>query len=198
DYAIVPAIGIADVEVEAPDRGRLTLATPLTEGALHTITVSGVSDCPGNPIGAQHTATFALPEPLAAGDVVINEVLYDPLGSGSDFVELYNRSQKVVSLAGLQLANGSGTVHTITSEAVLLLPGAHVALATDVANVLANYPLGHADRMLQVALPSYNNGSGTVIFMDAAGDTLDLFQYTDDLHFALLSTVDGVSLERVD
>lgn len=198
DYAIVPAIGIADVEVAAPDRVRITLAMPLTEGALHTITVSGVSDCPGNPIGAQHTATFALPEPLAAGDVVINEVLYDPLGSGSDFVELYNRSQKVVSLAGLQLANGSGTVRTITSEAVLLLPGAHVALATDVANVLANYPLGHADRMLQVALPSYNNGSGTVIFMDATGDTLDLFDYTDDLHFALLSTVDGVSLERVD
>src|SRR5690606_781235 len=51
DYAIVPAIGIADVEVAAPDRVRLTLAVPLTEGALHTITVSGVSDCPGNPIG---------------------------------------------------------------------------------------------------------------------------------------------------
>ena len=31
DYAIVPAIGIADVEVEAPDRVRLTLAaTPTT------------------------------------------------------------------------------------------------------------------------------------------------------------------------
>lgn len=197
-YVINPVMGIANVSVVAPDRVRLTLAAPLTAGVIHTIMVTGVSDCPGNGIGAVNSATFALPEPVAAGDVVINEVLYDPRGSGSDFVELYNRSQKVLSLAGLQLANGSGSVKLITADAWLLLPGQYVAVATDVANVLSNYPLGHADRLVQATLPSYNNGSGTVIFMGATGDTLDLFNYSDALQFALLKSVDGVSLERMD
>jgi hypothetical protein len=197
-YAIDPAIGITNVTVTAPDRVRLTLATELAEGQLKTITITGVSDCPGNAIGTGNSLTFALPEPIAVGDVVINEVLYDPRGSGSDFVELYNRSQKVVSLAGLQLANGSGSSVLITADAYLLPPGHYLAVATSTDNVLAEYPLGQADRMLQASLPSYNNGSGTVIFLGASGDTLDLFNYDDALQFALLKSVDGVSLERVD
>ena len=197
-YTIDPAVPIANVAVIAPDRVRLNLDAPLEAGALHTVMVTGVNDCPGNAIAAGNTATFALPEPIAAGDVVINEVLYDPRGSGSDFVELYNRSKKVLSLAGLQLANGSGSNALITAEAWLLLPGEYVAVATNTANVLMNYPLGRADRMLQSALPSYNNGSGTVVFKGVAGDTLDLFNYSDALHFPLLKSVDGVSLERVD
>ena len=197
-YVIAPAVGIANVAVIAPDRVRLTLVTPLAPGVLHTVVVTNVSDCPGNPIGTANTATFALPQPIAVGDVVINEVLYDPRGSGSDFVELYNRSQKVVSLAGLQLSNASASVKLITADAYLLLPGQYVAIATNTANVLSNYPLGHADRMLQATLPSYNNGSGTVVFLGATGDTLDLFNYNDALQFALLKSVDGVSLERLD
>jgi hypothetical protein len=197
-YAIDPAIGITNVTVTAPDRVRLTLATELAEGQLQTITITEVSDCPGNVIGTGNSLTFALPEPIAVGDVVINEILYDPRGSGSDFVELYNRSQKVVSLAGLQLANGSGSSVLITADAYLLPPGHYLAVATSTDNVLAEYPLGHADRMLQASLPSYNNGSGTVIFLGASGDTLDLFNYDDALQFALLKSVDGVSLERVD
>ncbi|HQV38318.1 MAG: lamin tail domain-containing protein [Flavobacteriales bacterium] len=197
-YVIDPAIDIINVAVIAPDRVRLTLATELVEGQLQTITITGVSDCPGNAIGTGNTATFALPEPIMAGDVVINELLYDPRGSGSDFVELYNRSQKVVSLAGLQLSNINADQRLITADAYLLMPGQYVAIASNTADVLANYPLGHADRMLQMALPTFNNGSGRVVFLGASGDTLDLFNYSDDLQFALLKSVDGVSLERVD
>lgn len=198
DYSIEPASGITNVSVIAPDRVRITLATELVAGELQTITITDVRDCPGNLIAGGNTATFALPEIIEAGDVVINEVLYDPRGSGSDFVELYNRSQKVVSIAGLKLANGTGSSVLITSEAYLLLPGQYVAVASNTVDVLANYPLSRADRMLQASLPSYVNGSGTVVFQAANGDTLDLFNYSDDLQFALLKSVDGVSLERVD
>jgi hypothetical protein len=197
-YAIDPAVTIANAAVIALDRVRLHLAEELAAGALHTVTVTGVTDCPGNAIGAANSAIFALPEPLVPGDVVINEVLYDPFASGSDFVELYNRSQKVLSLAGLQLANGSGSNALITADAWLLLPGEYVAIASDTANVLMNYPLGQAERLLQAALPSFNNGEGSVILLDAGSDTLDRFDYSDDLQFPLLQSVDGVSLERVD
>ncbi|HEX2616901.1 MAG TPA: lamin tail domain-containing protein, partial [Flavobacteriales bacterium] len=143
-----------------------------------------------------------LPEPVAVGDVVINEVLYDPRGSGSDFVELYNRSSKVLSLAGWKLANVEDGVidnaTVITSASFLFMPGTYVAIMEDSVSIIANYPLGHSDRYLQADMPSYNNGEGTVVLLAADDDTLDLFTYNDDLHFELLNETDGVSLERVD
>lgn len=199
-YAIDPALTVQTV-LPVNERVRLVLAAAMPEGVVHTITISGAADCSGNVLDPA-TGSFALPEALVAGDLVINEVLYDPVGSGSDFVELYNRSNKVLGLGGLQLANESngaiGNFRPITSEPVILMPGAYILLATNTTDIATRYPHGRVDRFLQMALPSYNNGSGTVVLADAANNTLDLFRYADAMHFELLSSTEGTSLERVD
>ncbi len=202
-YTIVPALDVASVLPVAPanDRIRLLLGTPMTTGPVYTVTVEGVADCSGNTI-APSSGSFAMPEAIAPLDIVINEVLYDPVGTGSDFVELYNRSTKVLSLGGLQLANESngviGNYRLITSDPVILLPGAYILLATNTSDIATRYPDSHTDRFLQMSLPNYNNGEGTVVLADAANNTLDLFRYSDDLHFNLLNKTEGTSLERVD
>ena len=161
-----------------------------------------MSDCPGNPIGSGNSATFALPEPVQVGDVVINEVMYDPVVGGTDFVELYNRSNKVLSLAGWKLANETdgviGNATVITTAAFIVMPGAYAVVAESVENIADQYPLGHTDRFVEADMPSYNNGEGVVVLQDATGDTLDRFAYNDNLHFELLNSTDGVSLERVN
>lgn len=201
-YTITPTIPVSAVTVVPPDHVRLTLGSALVLGQVYTVTVAGVTDCPGNAIGTQHSIVVALPEAVADGDVVINEVLYDPRGTGSDFVELYNRSSKVLSVAGWKLANVyNGAIDNatvITDVSYILMPGAYVAIAEDTANIAAEYPLGHRDRYLEADMPSYNNGEGTVVLLAPDGDTLDLFHYNDDLHFELLNETEGVSLERVD
>jgi hypothetical protein len=200
-YTFDPALAIAQIDVIDPFTVQLTLTETLVVGQMFTVTATSVFDCPGNAIGGSNSATFALPEPVLPGDVVINEVLYDPLGTGSDFVELYNRSGKVLSLAGWKLANETGGVigsaTVITSSAFLLLPEQYALIAESADNVADQYPLSHTDRFVQADMPSYNNGEGVVILQDPLGDTLDRFAYNDDLHFELLNSTDGVSLERV-
>lgn len=201
-YTIEPAIAVSGAVPNGTSQVVLTLAQPMTAGQLYTMTVTGVSDCPGNPIGAANTASFALPEAVVPGDVVINEVLYDPRGSGSDFVELYNRSGKVLSLAAWKLANVSdgvvGSALTITGAPVLLLPGQYILITEDQANIVAEYPQSQEDRFLVADLPGYNNGEGSVVLQDPDGVQLDRFDYSDDLHFVLLNETEGVSLERID
>nr|HRP00428.1 lamin tail domain-containing protein [Flavobacteriales bacterium] len=203
-YVIQPPlpITVASPTFGTDDRVRLVLAQPIPLGVVHTVSVTGATDCPGNAIAPGTSASFALPEPVAPGDVVINEVLYDPEGDGSDFVELYNRSDKTISLAGLQLANETngqvGNYRVITTDGVLLLPGEYILLTGSPADILARYPQSRADRLLQMTLPGYNNGEGTVVFTDAANGVLDRFAYNDDLHFPLVSKPEGYSLERVD
>lgn len=202
-YTFTPTLDIAATlpSGTANERVRLVLSDALVEGTIYGISISGVADCSGNAM-APSTATFALPQAVGPLDIVINEVLYDPIGTGSDFVELYNRSSKVLGLGGLQLANESngviGNFRLITPDPVILMPGEYILLATNTADVATRYPQSRTERFLQMSLPSYNNGSGTVVLADPANNTLDLFRYSDDLHFTLLNKVEGTSLERVD
>lgn len=201
-YTLDPSVAVNAVVVETPLAVRLDLAAALVTGQLYTVTVADVQDCPGNAIGAANTAALALPEAPAAGDVVINELLYDPRTGGSDFVELYNRSSKTLSLADLVLANETdgqiGSPLPVSTQPVLLLPGQYVVLTEDLPDLLNAYPQTVAERALQTDLPSYNNGEGVVVLLAAGGDTLERFAYDDDLHFELLNDIEGVSLERVD
>lgn len=201
-YTLDPPLAVSAVVVENALAVRLDLATALTVGQLYTVSAANVQDCPGNAIGTANTAPLALPEAPAAGDVVINEVLYDPRTGGSDFVELYNRSSKTLSLADLVLANETdgqiGSPLPVSTQPVLLLPGQYVVVTEDLPYLLNAYPQTVSERALQTDLPSYNNGEGVVVLMTAGGDTLERFAYDDDLHFELLNSIEGVSLERVD
>jgi len=203
-YVISPAIAVSSAQAVSgtDDRARLTLASPIVVGTVYAITVTGAADCTGNAIGAANTGTFALPEPVVAGDLIINEVLYDPIETGSDFVELYNRSNKTLSLQGLQLANETNgaiaNLRVISNEPYLLLPGEYILLATSTNDIAARYPQSRTDRFLQMSLPGYNNGNGAVVLLDGANATLDLFRYDDALHFELVNKSEGYSLERVD
>ncbi|MBL7940373.1 MAG: lamin tail domain-containing protein [Flavobacteriales bacterium] len=201
-YVITPPVVVTSALPNGSDGVTLNLQDPLVIGTIYTITVTNVTDCPGNAIGTGNTATFALPEAVAAGDVVINEVLYDPIGTGSDFVELYNRSDKVLSLAGWRLATVSDGAVTaglvITPNSTLLLPGAYALICEDVFNIAATYPQSHIDRFVETDMPSFNNGEGSVVLQNFVGEQLDRFDYTDDLHFTLVNSTEGYSLERVD
>jgi hypothetical protein len=203
-YVIQPPlpITVASPTFGTDDRVRLVLAQPIPVGVVHTVSVTGATDCPGNPIAPGTSASFALPEPAVPGDLVINELLYDPVVGGSDFVEIYNRSEKTISLAGLQLAREvDGQLddpEVITAEGVLLLPGEYILLTTSTADIAARYPQSRTDRFLQMTLPGYNDGEGTALLTDAADQVLDRFVYSDDLHFPLVNDPEGYSLERVD
>ena len=171
-YFITPAVTVLGVTVPAPDRAQLTLDEALVIGTLYTVTVSGVTDCPGNAIGAPNALSFALPEAVEVGDVVINEVLYDPIGSGSDLVELYNRSQKTLSLSGWKLANETDGVisnPTLINSAMLLLPGEYALITESALNTASTYPQSRTERFVETDMPSFNNDEGTVVLQALDG-----------------------------
>ncbi len=201
-YAITPPVGVTSAVAISGNSVQINLSGALTIGTLYTLTVTNVSDCPGNTITGSNMAQFALPEAVEVGDVVINEVLYDPIGTGGDFVELYNRSQKTLSLAGWKLGNVSNgavdDVLTITSASFLLLPGEYALICESASNTASNYPQSRTGRFVETDLPSYNNGEGGVVLHRPDGTQLDRFDYSDDLHFALVNETEGYSLERID
>ena len=62
-----------------------------------------------------------------------------------------------------------------------------------------NYPEAIASQLVEVTdLPSYNNGEGVVVLIDAQGKVIDSVYYKENYHSPLLRDYDGKSLERID
>jgi len=173
----------------------------------YEITVNNIRDCSGNAINSDlNRATFGLVEKANSLDLVINEILFNPRSGGEDFVEVYNVSQKYINLKGWKLANAEfeqddsltlKTQREITNSDLVLASNEYLVLTEDNIVLIEQYPLGMADRFLEVDMPSYPNEEGIAVLLDSSNDIIDLFAYTETLHSPLLDDVDGISLERV-
>lgn len=202
-YAIDNGISINNIQVLNTKNVQLNLSTKLMFQIKYTVSVTGAYDCVGNIIGTNNTAIFALPEQGFAGDLIINEVLFNPYTGGADFVEVYNNSNKFINLENWNLANlendSIDNYKLISDKPKLLLPGEFVTLTTNAQNVAQEYMGSVLAAFLQMpSLPTYNNDKGDVYLINNLSMVVDNFTYDEDMHFALLNSVDGVSLERID
>lgn len=202
-YAISNNITLGSVEIIDNKNAQLNLGNKLTYQIKYTVTVTGAFDCVGNIIGSNNTAIFALPEQGSSKDIVINEVLFNPLTGGVDFVEIYNNSNKFIDLQNWSLANldndSIDNYKTLTNNPKLLLPGEFVLLSTNSVAVADNYMNSVMDAFLEMeSFPTYSNDEGDVYLINNLEIVVDEFHYNDDMHFALLNSEDGVSLERID
>jgi hypothetical protein len=207
-YSIDNGIGIPlNAKPVGPDfkSVRLALGTLLSQGITYKVTVNNsAKDCAGNSIGADNSARFAIPQPVAANDVVINELLFNSISGNVDFVEIYNRSAKVIDLKTVTICEYD-TLNSIpifpkiiASEGYLLFPGEYLVLSTSGDLVKNQYNTTDPEAFLDVdALPSMNDDQGAVCL--ASGFlVVDYFKYHENMQFPLLNVVDGVSLERID
>ncbi|MBM3430237.1 MAG: hypothetical protein FJX99_04555 [Bacteroidetes bacterium] len=170
----------------------------LVGSQLYSFTLGPISDCWMN--STERNGTFILPETAQKGDVIINEILQNPLTGGQDWIELYNNSDKVINLKDWQFANfDNDTIDNFKTIAgnYLLQPNDYVVLGKDSSFVKQNYPFAVPGKFLFSELPSYNNDSGTVYLIYNA-EIIDKVSYLDEWHFDLLDNTDGVSLERID
>lgn len=196
------------IEPLLPDfkKVKLKLSSPIQAGIIYNCAIlSEIKDCVGNLIPAGQPIPFALPEQIIPGDIVINEVLSDPKAGGIDFVELYNNSNKVLDLNLLNI----GSIDTITgqlkdtediiNEGYLFYPKQYLVLSEDANIVKQQYATTNPNGFLNVSdLPSMNNDEDVVTLSDTNSIVIDNLIYTSKMHFPLLVSTKGVSLERID
>ncbi len=186
------------------DKITISLNKPITDGIVYTVIALNISDCAGNNISANNSAKFGLPQNADSFDIVINEILFNPLSSGVDYVELYNRSNKIIDLGKMYIANRNSdniisNINQLTTENILFFPKDFIAITTDPAIVKSQYITPDPDAFLNIkSLPSYPNDKGSVIILNEQGNIVDEVDYSDKWHFALIHNTKGVSLERID
>jgi hypothetical protein len=184
---------------------RLEFVQSFQAGVIYTVTVSNVADCSDNTVGMYNTARFAIPDSAVAGDVVINEILFNPKTGGYDFVELYNRSTKVIDLKNFDILEMDVSApdvvleqSSVTPESYLLFPDEYVVLTESPENIRASYLCENPQAFITMSLPNFPDDEGICVLKIHNGPTIDSLHFSDKWHFALLDEEDGVSLERID
>jgi hypothetical protein len=173
----------------------------MTANTIYSFNLLGIADCWSN-VAMNISGSFALPQTPEEGDLIINEILYDPFDGGSDFIEIYNRSNHAVSLDSCAIADAtSGEMNTpdfITERNLLLMPGSFLVLARDGRELPALYANTNRNAIWKVEGMSDFSSDDVVYLVLPNGEVADEVAYNSEFHFPLLNSTDGVSLERVD
>jgi len=173
----------------------------------YKMTIHLVQDCWGN-VGTL-SGLFARPSQPDSGDVVLNELLFDQYAGGSDWIELYNRSNKVIDLKNWKFARFNNdkliTDYKTVSSSYILYPDDYVVIGGDSSFVLQRYPSAVSGKFYQLNLPTMANESGSIIVLypkiennDTTDLIMDKVEYSSKWHFELLSNKDGKALERLN
>jgi len=194
---------------------RLLFSTPLVENQLYSLKLAGIKDCPGNTIVDTVNLPIAIPVPPQAGDLLINEILFNPYVDRSDFVEIYNNSPRVIDLNKVYLGEiftGTDSIFNhdkISAGVQLIFPGDYLCLTASKKDQVDVYrPIPEAKFLEMSSIPSYDDKSGDCILFYGIGISsevtsstiltrLDRFTYNESYHYPDLISKEGVSLERM-
>jgi len=186
-----PSIASATVRSSQPNRTQCILAAPLETGN-YTLVAEEVSDRRGNVRDvSQASFSYFVPDTPVRHDVVVTEIMYAPTAS-TEFVELYNRSEKTIDLGSLRLADSNRDFEVFAPPLTPFPPDERVVLVRDSAAFDAAFP--SVDFRTPSGWDALNNGGDTVVLrhVPSAAD-LDAVPYESSWGGS-----DGRSLERID
>ncbi|HPJ58266.1 MAG TPA: lamin tail domain-containing protein [Bacteroidales bacterium] len=203
---VVEGDAIKSVSVTDPlqRKFKAELAGPLFPGREYYLLITGdIRDFAGNEI-RKRTFRFGLPEPAEKGDMVFNELLFNPLPDDVDYIEFVNVSEKTIDASRLWLASVSPTtgdtsaVSAVSEMPVCILPGGFYVPATDPSKVTERYFSSVEENIHSVqTLPSMPDDKGHLLLFNREMKILDEVIYSEKMHYPLLAGHEGISLEKI-
>ncbi|BDX37870.1 hypothetical protein CYCD_12250 [Tenuifilaceae bacterium CYCD] len=187
------------------DKVKISFSNPIAAEQIYELTISDeVKDFVGNALDFTQIK-LGLPQVPSSGDLVINEILFNPYTGGVDFVELYNNSSKCLDLSKINIANRNLTDLSISQSypasdtARLLFQNEFVVITENPELVKQFYQCQNPSAFIWASsLASLNNDEGYVVMLTENNNVVDEVHYTEEMHSKMLNDYKGISLERIN
>jgi len=187
NYTVTPQHSI---QLIAAGRDTITLfiEPPLESGETIEVTVNNLNDIFGNTLNsATRRVEYLALSTARPGDLRINEILYSRARGGSEFIELFNVSQKNFDLSGWEI----GDAGNITSlEPGTQLRAGEFLVLTDNPSFANSLPNSRA----LPGFPTLNDRGDAVFIRTGKKVTIDSLFYEESWG----GNIPGRSLERID
>ena len=199
NYSVSNDVGNPSSATLQPDDKtiRLTFTQPFPNAKTCQLAVSGVKDLFDNSMAlVNKDFLFFQPMPAEARDIIITEIFADPSPTVGlpelEFVEIYNRSNKIFDLQNWKITDGSSSgalpSHLFfPNEYIILTQTSSVAQFSSYGNVLgaSNFP-------------TLNNSGDNLVLVDNTDVQIDNLSYTDKWYRDDDKKQGGYTLERID
>ncbi len=201
-FVVDHGIGITRIALVQPNQTAVDVVfdQALREGTIYCISVNDtICDCAGVQMQVGSSLLFGLDHHPQSGDLILNEVLFDPPGSeDADYVEVYNRSDYIIDLKKVKIGSGGDE---LPEKAVLaqsfgfqLFPKKMAALCKNKKLTYQHFlPPDYAVLLQCDSLPAFANAEGVVHLTDVSLNRIDRFSYDAKMHYTMLTSTDGVS-----
>ena len=178
NYAISGSINVANAQFSSPDTVLVTLDSQLQNATTYTLGIEDITDLFGNIISAVDTSfTYYEVSTADSGDVFVNEFSFVPPSGSTEFIEIYNPSNKSFDLREWTLSDNRGIQATITTTRSIVPPDSFVVIAPD-NTLLSEYP--DIALVTMSDFPALNNSGDQIIIRNQNGALLDSLEYTSD------------------
>lgn len=206
NYNLDGGLTIASAQTLGPlfNLVQLKLAIPMQPNVVYNLTATNVADCKGNSIGASNKAKAGLAVDASPLEMIVNEILFNPSPGAYDYVEFYNRSNKIFDASKFYIANRNSSniissIKQLSATPYFVFPGDYIVATENLPGLQQNFLVKNPDAVFIISsLPSFPDDKGFVILLNLQGVVVDEVNYNKSWHFKLIDTQDGVSLERID
>ncbi|MCW9065777.1 MAG: lamin tail domain-containing protein, partial [Ignavibacteriaceae bacterium] len=128
---------------------------------------------------------------LPAQSIVINEIMYTPIGGEPEWIELFNRTNLTINLKGWKIHDVYTTPVTVTiNQDVFIQPNSYLVLSRSAA--IYDYHRVIPSEVFVLSLPTLNNDVDGVVLKDNRGLQMDSVLYSNQW-----GGTNGYSLERL-
>lgn len=185
------------------DRTEAVLTTDVSFeiGHVYYVQLEGLTDLSHNAL-TDNIKLYAAVEKINQGDIIFNEIMFHQPDSSFEYIELYNRSDKLIGLSGLiyttRKADGTFNTGNKIPEGVFVAPKSCIAFTQNAEKVKEYHHCPEDAKVIQTSWTSLNNESATLVLTNALKDTVyDEFSYQVKMHHVMIKNPKGVALERI-
>jgi hypothetical protein len=177
------------------------------QGSFIEIELDGLTDLSGNVLSENNVLLIGQALEALPGDLVINELLFNPPAEGNEYVEIYNCSDKLIDLRSVSITSRKPSDNSFNklyplSELPLFLHPEEYMVITKSRELVCKF-FNCRDETVFVELPIMppiaNTSGCVVIHYNLNPDAiLDEFAYNENMHSeGIKNKGKGVALERV-
>ncbi len=195
---ITPSLGTLTFNFISATELQIITSNPIDTGVAYSFTITGLEDCTGNSQTTPYETQLGIGLEPGPFDILINEIYAAPGDGGpeEEFVELFNRSDELLSLEHLFFSDASSG---ISLPPVSIAPKGYAVLLSGESKGSQPYQVNDTWYFPLPGMPSLNNAGDSLRLINSlTGEEIHAVNYSESWYKDQNKSGGGYSLELVN